>query len=98
MVYTLINFGCSYTIWGKPFNRLATYGNSTSGGGIASAILDEANMGTVSTGVPDNHASNAIVKGPIDKQVVPLPALTTSEGIAAPVPPGNHPQASVPES
>ncbi|ADV22038.1 hypothetical protein I315_00188 [Cryptococcus gattii Ru294] len=61
VVYTLINFGCSYTIW-------------------------------------DNHASNAIVKGPIDKQVVPLPALTTSEGIAAPVPPGNHPQASVPES
>lgn len=98
MVYTLINCGCSYTIWRKPFNRLVTYGNSTSGGGIASAILGDANMGTVSTGVPDTHAANAITKGPIDEQAVPLSVLTTSEGIAAPVPPGIHPPASVPKS
>ncbi|XAO21435.1 hypothetical protein I312_100186 [Cryptococcus bacillisporus CA1280] len=90
VVYTLINFGCSYTIWRKPFNRLAIYGNSTSGGD-ASAILDEANMGTVSTGVPDTHAANAIAKGSIDEQAVPLSVLTTSEGIAAPVPPGIPP-------
>lgn len=96
MVYTLINFGCSYTIWRKPFNRFAFYGNSTSGGD-ASAILDEANMGTVSTGVPDAHAANAITKGPMDEQAVPLSVLTTSEGIAAPVPPG-IPPASVPRS
>ncbi|KAE8538949.1 hypothetical protein D1P53_005317 [Cryptococcus gattii VGV] len=98
VVYTLISFGCSYTIWSKPFNRLATYDNSTSGGGIVSAILDEANMGTVSTGVPDTHAANAIAKGPIDEQAVPLSALTTSEGIAAPVPARIHPPAPAPKS
>nr|KIR89190.1 hypothetical protein I308_00193 [Cryptococcus tetragattii IND107] len=61
VVYTLINCGCSYTIW-------------------------------------HTHAANAITKGPIDEQAVPLSVLTTSEGIAAPVPPGIHPPASVPKS
>lgn len=51
----------------------------------------------MSTGVPDTHAANAIAKGPIDEQAVPLSVLTTSEGIAAPFPPG-IPPASAPKS
>ncbi|KIR36057.1 hypothetical protein I307_05152 [Cryptococcus deuterogattii 99/473] len=41
--------------------------------------LDDANRGTVSTGVPDTHAANAIAKGPVDEQVAPLSVLITSE-------------------
>lgn len=66
-------------IWLSVGNHFVTHTVTLPVAVVSLQQLDDANRGTVSTGVPDTHAANAIAKGPVDEQVAPLSVLITSE-------------------